>query len=853
MIIGRRLRRARHLTATELTWRARLAGRRAIERIECTLHTPTWRRASLTGVLVGDERLRHIRMLLAKARYQDAHHALAAHVRDRPPQFLLHPGMRSGVRARVLDSYPSAAPEARDRADRILQNEYDLLGYRRLTVEARDGTVDWHADPVSHRRPPHRFWADVPYLDPATGDHKVIWELNRHQHWLALGRAWWLTGDRSYRQRVIVELASWMTANPPRMGINWASALEVAIRALSWTWAIEFFADDDRADESPWLVDLLLGLEAQLAHVERNLSWYFSPNTHLLGEALALYVCGLAWPELRHARRRAQLGGDILVAEIAQQILPDGVHAERSPYYHRYALEFYLLALSMAGLAGDSRRELAFAEVCARMAVALWQLTDAGGHVPLIGDDDGGELFPIAGYTRDDVRPALRWAAVVLDRPDLGLGQAPEPVLWLTAGRSAETNVAQTVRTVPTTSPVLGDSGYYVSRRDGSLLVFDAGAHGFLNGGHAHADALGVTLSVGPHRLLADCGTGTYTMDPELRDRLRSSQSHNTVTIDDRSQSVPAGPFHWARIASASPRRIVNSAGFDFFHAATDAYLPMTHERFVLATGERRWIVADLVTGPGTHSAAAHWHIAPDWRLIPDDRGAWTLNHALGTFARLAVPGARVEMFNGDPITRLGWVAPVYGQLVPATTLRIVAKGELPLWIVTVIEQSEPSDSEIVSVPLDLTASGSDGPMCGVLTRRARGAHVTIFRASAARDIVTLPADDTGRTVMTTDAALVHAEFTGSGVLQRVCLVDATMFRMTDPAPIAIGCTKPVADLEVRFDQGTATVATRDGSPAAVSVALGHAAADDERHGDARLDSPSARMTCVASPVSPMH
>jgi hypothetical protein len=30
------------------------------------------------------------------------------------------------------------------------------------------------------------------------GDHKVIWELNRHQHWLMLGRAFWLTGEAKY-------------------------------------------------------------------------------------------------------------------------------------------------------------------------------------------------------------------------------------------------------------------------------------------------------------------------------------------------------------------------------------------------------------------------------------------------------------------------------------------------------------------------------------------------------------------------------------------------------------------------------------------------------------------------------
>ncbi len=49
-------------------------------------------------------------------------------------------------------------------------------------------------------------------------------------------------------------------------------------------------------------MDLLLALDRQLAHIEQNLSHYFSPNTHLLGEALALYVAGRALPMLRGLR-----------------------------------------------------------------------------------------------------------------------------------------------------------------------------------------------------------------------------------------------------------------------------------------------------------------------------------------------------------------------------------------------------------------------------------------------------------------------------------------------------------------------------------------------------------------------
>ena len=146
----------------------------------------------------------------------------------------------------------------------------------------------------------------MPYLDPRYGDHKIIWELNRHQHWLALGRAAWLTGDPRYASACIDELAGWMRANPPLTGINWCSMLELAFRSISWIWALHFVVSFGELAARDWTVDLLLGLERQLTHIERHLSFYFSPNTHLLGEALALYIAGQVLPEFRSAARWAE-------------------------------------------------------------------------------------------------------------------------------------------------------------------------------------------------------------------------------------------------------------------------------------------------------------------------------------------------------------------------------------------------------------------------------------------------------------------------------------------------------------------------------------------------------------------
>src|SRR5262249_52754850 len=156
------------------------------------------------------------------------------------------------------------------------------------------------------------------------------------------------------------ELESWLRDNPPLVGINWASMLEIGFRAISWTWALHFLlaehsggavrsaGDPGQADSAPWIVDLLVGLDRQLGHVEQNLSFYFSPNTHLTGEALALYVVGSALPELAASKRWVARGRAILLREIDRQIRVDGGHAEASTHYQRYTLDIYLLALLTA-------------------------------------------------------------------------------------------------------------------------------------------------------------------------------------------------------------------------------------------------------------------------------------------------------------------------------------------------------------------------------------------------------------------------------------------------------------------------------------------------------------------------
>ena len=174
----------------------------------------------------------------------------------------------------------------------------------------------------------------------SVGDHKVTWELNRHQHFVTLAKAWCLTHDDRYVKELVAQWYDWQRANPYPLGINWGSSLEVAFRSLSWLWA-KFLLADCPALPAAFEKDLLRGLARNGLYIENFLSTYFSPNTHLIGEAVALFFIGTLCPEIRLAPRWKRDGWRILEEERGRQVRPDGVYFEQALHYHVYALDFF--------------------------------------------------------------------------------------------------------------------------------------------------------------------------------------------------------------------------------------------------------------------------------------------------------------------------------------------------------------------------------------------------------------------------------------------------------------------------------------------------------------------------------
>ncbi|HWF45975.1 MAG TPA: heparinase II/III family protein, partial [Bryobacteraceae bacterium] len=219
-------------------------------------------------------------------------------------------------------------------ADEIMAHRFPIFG----GIVETGPDIDWRRDYPNEVGSSLKYFRRVPYLDATrVGDHKNIWELNRHQQLVLLAQAFLITGREHYLREIDTQLESWWMQNPFQQGINWTSALEVAFRAHSWIWVHHLAGASLKTGQR-----LLESLYQHGLYLENNLSVYFSPNTHLLGEAVVLHALGALFPIFPRSKHWIALGGKTITEQMDRQVRNDGSHFEQSTYYQVYALDMFL-------------------------------------------------------------------------------------------------------------------------------------------------------------------------------------------------------------------------------------------------------------------------------------------------------------------------------------------------------------------------------------------------------------------------------------------------------------------------------------------------------------------------------
>ena len=453
--------------------------------------------------------------------------------------------------ARVAERAPTHVISVLARARDLLDRRFDLLGSGPSRPLRPDGGIDWHRDFKSGLAwDPSIHHLDVTIVRGDGSDIKVPWELSRFHHLTVLGQAWLLAplalpSDDAEKLRrecateVVSQIDDWIAQNPRGLGVNWACTMDVAIRAFNWLAALAMLREAGELDDG-FVRRVLRSLWTHGRHIRQNLEVGRDGLTsnHYLSDIVGLYALGCGLPELREASAWRTLGRAALTEEMDRQVLPDGVDFERSIPYQRLVTELMLHGALLARATGEPLPS-SYDRRLGSMLEFVATYTRPDGTAPQWGDNDDGRLLPLDGYASGmphDHRHLLALGGSMLGRSDLvrAAGDRRIEAEWLLDSVEERPPI-----TVPTrSSRAFPAGGYYVLRDSDLHFGLPCGPVGTAGiGNHTHNDLFAPCVWAGGREWISDPGTGNYTSDPVLRNRMRSTAVHATLQLGAREQN----------------------------------------------------------------------------------------------------------------------------------------------------------------------------------------------------------------------------------------------------------------------------------------------------------------------------
>lgn len=430
-------------------------------------------------------------------------------------------------------------------------------------------------------------------------------------------------------------ITRWIAENPAGRGNGW-EPYPISRRIVNWIkWALAGNVLPPSAVEN---------LAVQARFLRKRLEWHLLGN-HLLANAKALVYAGLFFKG-KEPDGWLKKGSRIFLSQIADQILPDGGHLERSPMYHAQVLEDVLDVLNVV----HAYSECAF-----------------GGRNEVLRQSEAVS------------RKMLEWLGAICHPDgrivlfnDSAFGDAAEPSAL--EAYAARLHVVKQEGSAMYGGPVrfrhLKDTGYIrVDCGDMTSFLDVAPVGPDYLPGHAHADTLSFEMSLGRQRVIVDSGVSCYGKGPE-RLQQRGTAAHNTVVIDGQNSSEVWGGFRVARRAYP----------FDLKIDAKEGLISCAHDGYRHLAGRpvhrREWqfrngglIVRDRIEG-GFNTAVGRFHFHPEIKLIPakDTRMEGKIMLPDGRGISWHIEAGQVELKDTD------W-HPEFGLSIPNRCLEVSFDG----------------------------------------------------------------------------------------------------------------------------------------------------------------------------------
>lgn len=337
-----------------------------------------------------------------------------------------------------------------------------------------------------------------------------LWQFNLHyfEYLLPLANRYLSSGNERYLLKAKELITLWIINNPQdKAGAAW-DPYTISMRTVNWL-AFSSEVASDLHDDQKFLTQVNESLAQQYAYLSQHLEKDLLANHYLENfKALVLLsayfddteTLGLALAELKR--------------QVDEQVLPDGMHFELSPMYHKIVLEDLLRVAIVLRNGGFDYEWLV--PVLQNMADCLYSVERHTNRTPLFNDSG------------DNVAKSKE---ALLRSLSLRFGIEP------------------------TYKDCFPNAGYYLFEKESGghiiKVIVDAGGAGPKHAlGHVHCDALSFEAFIDDEPWIVNCGTYAYQDDKRLW--YKSTEAHSTVMVEGRDQHECWAPFRVARCGNAT-------------------------------------------------------------------------------------------------------------------------------------------------------------------------------------------------------------------------------------------------------------------------------------------------------------
>lgn len=437
---------------------------------------------------------------------------------------------------------------------------YNILGNKQINVS---DIKNWNYDYFNQKDCANKYYTKYEKQNfEKHGDIKYLADISRF-HFLPF-LAFKSALNEEFTSIISEILVQWSTQNTYLNSINWTSGIEVAIRAINFTYTyLILHQHHDDADHA--LKILSNQIHYHLHYLENHLSKYSSANNHYLAEISGITIIHCAFQIKEKSCLKKWVAR--YFSEIKRQINADGVHFELSTRYHVEMLDHItntVLFITRNKIQIDDH-------IKKRLKKAYlfnhFNLESESNNTGFGDSDNGFLLYPYFDYSFD-LYHSLNVTKNILS----GTETEKDCRNYLMFG---DDNISflNPIDSLPTEQLFLNSGFYFNYSRVLQVTYFFGNLGDSITAAHGHSDIFHFSITVNNKPFLIDSGTFQYhTRFHEIRQYFRGVKAHNTISIDGLDQGKQHNRMSWIKMPNTEVEEINNDSNKISITASHDGF-----------------------------------------------------------------------------------------------------------------------------------------------------------------------------------------------------------------------------------------------------------------------------------------